>query len=152
MPDPNSKASLDAATFRRALWSGSCASVASLIPLFLLGRKATGHWTPAPNAISHWLWGQPALHKKGCTVRHTFAGIAIHHVASIFWAVAFEARCNSHGSSAWPTAATTSALACLVDFKMTPQRLTPGFEHHLSKRDLAIVYSCFAAGLAMSRY
>jgi hypothetical protein len=140
------------AVMRRALWSGTCASFASLIPLFILGRKATGHWTPAPNAISHWLWGKPALHKKGFTWRHTATGIFIHHAASIFWAIFFEAKHrNSSEDRIWLTAAATSAIACLVDYQMTPRRLDPGFEHHLSRRDLAIVYSCFAAGLAAAQ-
>jgi hypothetical protein len=45
-----------------------------------------------------------------------------------------------------------AAIANVVDFKLTPQRLTPGFEKHLSKRSLAIVYVSFAAGLAAAAY
>jgi hypothetical protein len=32
---------------------------------------------------------------------------------------------------------------------MTPERLTPGFEHRLSTRALLGVYACFAIGLAL---
>lgn len=45
-------------------------------------------------------------------------------------------------------AAATSAIACVVDFQYTPERLTPGFEHHFSRRALAGVYAMFALGLA----
>jgi hypothetical protein len=36
-----------------------------------------------------------------------------------------------------------------VDFQLTPERLTPGFEHRLSHRSLAAVYGAFAVGLAV---
>jgi hypothetical protein len=40
-------------------------------------------------------------------------------------------------------------LACFVDYQLTPQRLTPGFEHRLSSRAMLAVYACFAVGLAI---
>ncbi|HSV79850.1 MAG TPA: hypothetical protein VLK85_11705 [Ramlibacter sp.] len=40
-----------------------------------------------------------------------------------------------------------SAVACFVDYRLTPKRLTPGFEHRLGKPELANVYACFALGL-----
>lgn len=45
--------------------------------------------------------------------------------------------------------AAASALACFVDYRLTPQRLTPGFEHRLSSRAMFAVYACFALGLAI---
>ena len=45
------------------------------------------------------------------------------------------------------SAAITTA-AYVVDFNLTPRRLTPGFEKRLSKRGLFIVYATFALGLA----
>lgn len=150
MPELATDSTRQSSVLWKALWSGTFASVFSLIPLCLLGRKATGHWTPAPNAISHWLWGRPALHKKGLTLRHTIAGIFIHHIASIFWALWFETAGNGKSNNVWLRAGVTSMIACLVDFRLTPERLTPGFEHHLFKKDLAVVYGCFAVGLAIS--
>lgn len=47
------------------------------------------------------------------------------------------------------SSAATSALACFVDFKLTPQRLTPGFEHEIDKAAIARVYVAFAAGMAL---
>ena len=46
------------------------------------------------------------------------------------------------------SAAAASAVACFVDYKLTPQRLHPGFDVRLSKRSLALVYGAFAIGLA----
>jgi hypothetical protein len=45
-------------------------------------------------------------------------------------------------------AAATSAAACFVDFRLTPHRFTPGYEHRLSDSALAAVYAAFAVGLA----
>ena len=45
-------------------------------------------------------------------------------------------------------AAVITTTAYAVDFHFTPQRLTPGFEHRLSKRSLLTVYAAFALGLA----
>jgi len=46
------------------------------------------------------------------------------------------------------TAALVSTLANIVDFKLTPKRLMPGFERHLSRPSLAMVYTAFGLGLA----
>jgi hypothetical protein len=42
-----------------------------------------------------------------------------------------------------------SAVAAVVDLKLVPKRLTPGFEARLSNRSLALVYAGFATGLAL---
>jgi hypothetical protein len=44
-------------------------------------------------------------------------------------------------------AAAVSALAAVVDLKLVPHRLTPGFQERLSSKSLALVYGSFAAGL-----
>ncbi len=42
-----------------------------------------------------------------------------------------------------------SALACAVDYTITPKRFTPGYELSLSRPSLVAVYAAFAAGLAL---
>lgn len=42
-----------------------------------------------------------------------------------------------------------TALAAVTDFKLVPERLTPGFEHRLSTPSLVLTYALFAAGLAL---
>jgi hypothetical protein len=67
------------------------------------------------------------------------------------WALVFEfarARRATQAGDALVPAATTSALACFVDFQLTPRRLTPGFERQLSRKSLAVAYVAFALGLA----
>ena len=42
-----------------------------------------------------------------------------------------------------------AALACFVDYKMTPERLQPGFEKRLSTPSLFMVYASFGAALVL---
>jgi hypothetical protein len=42
-----------------------------------------------------------------------------------------------------------AGVACLVDYKMTPERLQPGFEKRLSSKSLLLVYGVFGLSLAV---
>jgi hypothetical protein len=142
---------------RRGLLAGSLASVLSPAALVAAGRRRNGDATAPVNAISHWAWGDPALHRDGPSWRHTALGYAIHHGASLFWSTL---HMRAWGTPARPPtpgmalaqAAVTSAAACLVDMKVAPRRLSPGFENRLPKRDLAATYALFALGLAVGAY
>lgn len=130
--------------------AGSMAALSSLAPVVLLGQKNTGDWARGPNAVSHWLWGNPALKKNGFTVRHTLVGMGTHYLASLFWSGMF-AWLSRHGARhAWRNAAIVSALASLIDYQFTPKRFTPGYEHLLSRKELFVVHACLAAGMALS--
>ena len=143
---------------RAVLWeglvAGSCASVLSALALAWRGQRDIRSTTAPLNAVSHWRWGDPALRQRGFTARHTVLGYAIHHCASIWWASLHAAVMQRRADARRPAAvlagsAATGALACVVDFQCTPERLTPGFEHHLSRTSLAGVYALFAVGLAV---
>jgi hypothetical protein len=140
------------AALKEGAVAGSLASLVSTLALALLGRREVGSPYAPTNAVSHWLWGEEALRQDAPDVRHTALGFATHHCAAIFWATLY-ARLYGHRAEAHSPkqaalgALATSAAACLIDFKFTPQRLTPGFEHRLSNGSLAIVYGGFAAGL-----
>lgn len=138
---------------RRGLISGSGASLLSLAALALLSRRETGSAVSATNATSHWLWGDRALRQHRAALRYTALGYLIHHASSVFWAVIYERWSGGHRGGAravrpWRDAALVSALACATDYLATPKRLTPGFEHHLSKPSMAAVYLAFGVGLA----
>ena len=71
----------------------------------------------------------------------------------MFWAWCFERLFGKQRRAyALPTliaeSATTSALAYVVDYTITPKRLTPGYELRLSGKALVVVYAAFAAELA----
>jgi hypothetical protein len=59
-----------------------------------------------------------------------------------------SARARPTPARALEQAAVTAAAACFVDYRMTPHRFTPGFEHRLGRGQMAWVYGCFALGLA----
>jgi hypothetical protein len=41
-----------------------------------------------------------------------------------------------------------SAIAAVVDYGITPKRLSPGWEEVLSKRSIGLTYAAMALGLA----
>lgn len=106
------------------------------------------------NAISHWLWGRKAIGRNDATLDHTFTGTAIHYLSSLFWATGYgalrAARRRPTAANAAGDAAAITALAALVDLRIIPERLTPGFERRLSGGSLALVYLGFGIGLALA--
>lgn len=137
-----------AGALRAALVSGTFASIASAAALALAGRRELGDAATPLNGPSQWIWGLHAPYRDGFSLRHTLVGYGIHHLSSIFWAAWFErARPRRH---VLPAAIATAAVAFFVDFRCTPQRLTPGFEKRLSRGALFATYAAFAAGLAAS--
>ncbi len=139
---------------RHSVLPGAAASVLSTIVLGVRGRRESGTPYAPTNAISHWLWGQRATQEDAPTVRYTVPGYLIHHASAMFWAALFEKWFGQRlrGARAAPvlgTAAGMAALACLVDYQLTPPRLRPGFEQRLSRPSLLMVYGAFALGLAL---
>lgn len=141
---------------RDILLVGTSASLSSTAALTLCGRRENGHAAGPTNAISHWIWGEPALRRHRPNLRNTLLGYSVHHLASTFWAALFETwrRCERSPPGLAKVdvacrAALVAATAYVVDFKLMPERLTPGFEHHLSRRSLLFTYAAFAAGLAL---
>ncbi|MBB5503150.1 hypothetical protein [Paraburkholderia sp. MM5384-R2] len=143
------------ATLRRAVPSGLLAGCVSAATAAAASTDASGSPLAPINAVTHCLWPQRALRERGFSIRHTVAGFAIHQAAAIFWAMMFEQlvdRMAGPDPSRRPgatavAAATTVASAYVVDYKVVPNRLTPGFEAHLSRRSLGNVYVALGAGL-----
>ncbi len=140
-------------TLREGAIAGSVASIASATALALAGQREVGAAAAPTNATSQWIWGDRALHQDRPSLRHTATGYLIHHGASMFWGVLHARAWNGRQQRMQPGpalagAAAASAIACFVDFKLTPHRLTPGYEHRLSRGALGVVYGCFALGLA----
>jgi hypothetical protein len=141
-------------TLREGLIAGSVASVVSTAVLLAAGRKEPRRAVAPVNAISHWIWGGLALHQNEPSLRHTLTGYLIHHAASVFWAVIHARVWGERPQAKRPVPAlagsvAAAGVACFVDYRMTPQRLTPGFEHRLSRPAMAGVYAGFALGLAL---
>jgi hypothetical protein len=141
---------------RRLLFGGTLAGSTSGAALLLGGRRDAGH-APAPlNAVAHWLWPVEALHENQASLRYTGSGSAIHFASSLLWAALYEGlracRREPGPVNAVTDAVAVTTVAAIVDLKLVPQRLTPGFEHRLSGPLLFTVYAGFAAGLALAEW
>ena len=139
---------------RDAVVSGTTAAIASTAVLAASGAAEAGHPFAPTNAISHWYWGASATRRNAFSWRYTVLGYLTQHGASIFWALLYEKLVGERRRRELPLAAlakaeAVAALACFIDYRMTPRRLTPGFEERLSRRSLAAVYAAFGAGLAL---
>ncbi|MBI5275660.1 MAG: hypothetical protein HY854_04305 [Burkholderiales bacterium] len=139
--------------FREGLVAGSLGSLLSSLVLLACGRRDAGSAVAPVNAVSHWLWGRESLRTDRMDARHTLAGYATHHAASVFWASLHAAAAQGRPATrqaavAVAGAAATSAIACLVDYRVVPKRLTPGFEHRISPAAMTGVYVALAVGLA----
>ncbi len=138
---------------KEGLLVGSVASVLSTIALAAMGRRETGHAAAPTNAISHWLWRGESFRANDPDLRHTLTGYLIHHATSVFWATLYSRVYGQRpgaktAAQALPASAVASALACFVDYQLTPKRLQPGFEKRLSTTAMVAVYGSFAIGLA----
>jgi hypothetical protein len=135
------------------LTSGMLAATLSGAVLLWRGRRETGHPAAPVNAISHWLWPQKALQTDDASLRYTATGGVVHYASAMLWAALYEAirrgRRRPSATNACTDAAAVTAAAALVDLKLVPPRLTPGFEHRLTPRGLGMVYAGFALGLAL---
>jgi hypothetical protein len=138
--------------FKDAVGSGSAASVASTAALAAASKLEAGHPMAALNSTSHWLWGDERARTDDTTLRHTGVGFATHHASAYFWAVLFERFAGEAAERSMASAVAaglgTAALACAVDYTVTPRRLTPGFELRLSRPAMAAGFVAFGLGLA----
>lgn len=139
---------------RDALTSGTLAAVASTGALAAAGLRETGSVVAPTNAISHWYWGDKAASHDEPSVRYTLFGYATHHAASVFWATFYErwfgnAKDRGDVVPAVTGGLAVSALACFVDYELTPRRLRPGYEMRLSRPAIGVVYAAFGLGLAL---
>jgi hypothetical protein len=140
--------------FRRGLVGGATSSLLSTAALALLGRREAGSAYAPTNAVSHWIYGDEAFHEQTPTLRHTVPGYLIHHGSATFWAVLFERLCGrlldrKNPATTLGAATAASAFACFADYQLTPKRFQPGYEAHLSRPSLAVVYGVFGIGLAL---
>ena len=133
--------------------SGTVASLTSTAALTLLGWLEERRPAAPNNGPSQWIWGEAEAYEKRPTLRHTLVGYGVHQATSVFWAMV---HVKVFGASDVPSirgetlvkGLITAGLALLVDYTITPRRFRPGFDKHLSKPSVAIVYAAFGFGLA----
>ena len=137
-----------------ALIRGAGAGVASAAAVAARSKKETGSALAGINAVSHWAWGDSDAKRDGFSLKYTVTGAVTHLAAAAMWAFCYERIFAARRRSATlprllAESAAMSALACAVDYTITPKRLTPGYELRLSKPSLLMTYGAFAAGLAL---
>ena len=135
-----------------AALSGGLACALSTLVLAWRGRQDVGAGAAPLNAVTHWLWHR-ALAQNRSSLRYTLPGMMVHHLSSVFWACFYERAAPAYGRAprkALRDAAAVASLAAVVDFKLVPDRLTPGFERRLKVPSLVLVYVAFASGLALA--
>ena len=140
-------------SIERFLAAGLLSSLLSTAVLAWRGKVEDGAAAAPLNAVSHWFWGDEALARDGTDASHTGAGVVTHLAATAFWATFYawmRSRRDRPGTvDAVTDAALVTAVAAVVDLKLVPERLTPGFEHRLSRPSLTGVYVAVGVGLAL---
>lgn len=134
-----------------AAWGAALFSSAALA---WRARVETGSPWTGFNAVSHVVHGKRALMVQRLTVSHTVLGAAVHGASAALWAVVFgwvagRRRRPPTVPEVLLDAAAVTAVAAVVDLKLVPERLTPGFERRLSRPGLALTYGALALGLAV---
>jgi hypothetical protein len=135
--------------------AGAVASLLSAAVLALASKREAGSPYACLNATSHWIWGDEAAVHQGPSLRYTGTGYLIHHAASCFWGVLYERSLGERVDRLSPSARiaaglTAAAVASVVDYRVVPRRLSPGFELRLSKPAITAGYLAFGFGLAVA--
>ena len=144
-----------ATALQDSMLSGSVAALLSTGTLALLSRRASGNPWRGTNDISHWVWGEPAFSERRLDWAHTGLGYGIHHVSSLLWTALYEKAFGDQAEQrrfarALAGGLAVAGLACFVDYKLTPERLQPGIERHLSRPSMALFYVAFGIGMAIT--
>lgn len=138
--------------FKDAVATGTAASVLSSAALAAVSKIEAGHPQAAVNSTSHWLWGDVRARTNEISLRHTGVGYATHHASAYFWSVLHERLVGDWAERSIPNALVaglgTAAVACAIDYTITPQRFTPGFELRLSRPAMTVGFVAFGLGLA----
>lgn len=147
---------------RRSFVPAIGAAAATTIVASLCGHLENGDAVAPINDISHIVWGDAAFEAQGISARHTLLGLILNASAAWSWTMIFERFCGDaareesfddaiftrRAARVAGGGALVSAIAYLVDYHVVPPRLAPGFERHLSRRALLLVYAALALSLA----
>jgi hypothetical protein len=142
---------------KHALITGTLASVLSTGVLAWFGRRKVGKPFAPTNSTSHWLWGdEESFNALEPSFRHTAIGYATHHASAIMWALFYQRWLASERKRTPSTiirdAALMTAIAAFVDYQLTPKRLTPGFEAHLTRGEMVGVFAAIGVGFATGAF
>lgn len=134
---------------------GAIAGIGTLATVAYRGHRDTGSALAPINASSHALWGPRAGQVERPTLRHTLPGLAINLGAGLWWTLVFQklfgAATERRG---WPAAIggglATAALAYLLDYRILPRRLSPGWEQRITGRSLRLSLGVMGLGIGLA--
>jgi hypothetical protein len=137
-----------------ALGPGSFAGVAAMAAVALAGRLGARSGVGPINATSHVIWGDKAGTADAVDLKHTLPGVLINGGAGVFWAFVHEllqTRMRHHGPVATVAGSIAVAgLAYVVDYRVIPRRLSPGWELRLSRGSVALGFVALGLSLAVA--
>jgi hypothetical protein len=129
--------------------AGLVAAAATAGVLIGFGRAHGAALQPL-NAIAHMLFGTRAFLMEGFHPGITAAGLFLHVLSVVIWGVLF-AMVTARLRDWWPLLGASALFAgavWLVDYRIVPARLRPGFETVLSAPELWVLYIVLAITFA----
>lgn len=134
---------------------GQICTLATTGAVALCGQIESGKPFAPINAVSHITFGDEALTQDDFSLKYTVTGVMLNNSANASWAAVHEilfGEYQDEGNVPVSLAGgfIVSLLAYITDFYVVPKRITPGFEHRLSKRSLLFVYILLALALGLS--
>ncbi len=138
----------------RALVSGTAASLLSTVVMSLAGKVERNAPAGPINGPGQWLFGRKAARHRSFKPAYTVTGFLIHQLTATGWALLHERVFGANKASQPITkrlrnAAVTATVANVVDYRLTPRRLQPGFDAQLSRKSMLAIYAAFAVGLTV---
>ena len=136
---------------RDGIITGGAAAAAVTATIAAFGQAKEGSaWTPF-NAIAHMLFGEKAVGVEGWAPKETLSGLGLNAGALATWGLLYE---KLAGKVPFPASlgagAAASALIWLIDYKIVPDRLRPGFEKRLGSPSVAAAYILLALSFGLS--
>lgn len=124
-------------------------ALASTGAALVLSRLRTGSYGPGVNCTAHWLYGNKAADVNKLDAAHSLTGIATNTAAVLFWSWFYHKALGRQPKMVRTLMATAALgpVSCLIDYKATPKRFTPGWELVFSRTDMAIIYLAMVLGM-----
>ena len=143
-------------TLRDGAVRSQLVAASAALAVALVGQIENGDGIAPLNAVSHIAWGDESFERAELSLKYSGAGLALNQVSVTSWALLHEwifgkARDEGKWQISLAGGFLVSALAYVVDFKLVPEKLKPGFERKLSSGGLLAVYLLLALALGWGK-
>jgi hypothetical protein len=133
---------------REGLRAGTIAAAATAGALVALGRAHGAALRPL-NSVAHIVAGSRAYYMEGANWLITPLAIGVHLASILAWGALFSLFTRGvRGSRLYLAAIGFAAATWVIDYRVVPSRLRPGFESGLSGMEIALVYLVLGVSLA----